>query len=136
MVCAYCNAKTTVTNSRSSKKTKTTWRRRQCTVCSGLFTTRESSDLESSLRVKTSSSGLQPFLRDKLLISIYGSLLHRKSALNDATSLTDTIVSTILGQCRSGLIHRDEIIETAAATLSKFDNLAATHYLAHHRFGG
>lgn len=132
MKCVYCGTKTSVTNSRSSLKTRSTWRRRTCTQCRAIFTTTEFADLAKSVRVKYPNNTLKPFLRDKLFISIFRSLSHRKTPLEDATALTDTILSRILAQNTTGLITNVEITEITVEVLSKFDNLSAAHYRAHH----
>ena len=135
MICLYCSEKTTVTNSRRSKKSYSTWRRRQCISCQAVYTSRESPDYERSLRVRSgsSSNALSPFLRDKLFISVYTSLSHRKTALSDASSLTDTITAIIMSSSHAGIIKTAKITLITGNTLSKFDKLAAAHYLAQRR---
>lgn len=133
MVCIYCNSKTAVINSRSSSKTNTTWRRRSCKQCRAIFTTRESPDLESSLRVSTASGHLKPFLRDKLFLSVFLSLSHRKTALTDATSLTDTILNTMLTRNGSGMVQSTELIEITSIIIKHFDQAAYTYYATHHK---
>jgi transcriptional regulator NrdR family protein len=88
-------------------------------------------DTEASLLV-SSAGRLEPFSRDKLLIDVYDSLRHRKTALADATALTLTIWSQLQGPIEEGLIDREEIIKTVASVLKRFDKAAATHYLAFH----
>lgn len=133
MVCIYCHSKTRISNSRPSRKTMTVWRRHQCTQCRAIFTTRETPDLINSLRVKTASGNLTPFLRDKLFVSVFLSVSHRKTALSDATGLTDTILANILTLKHSGVITIAEIIELSSKTLKRFDLAAYVHYTAHHK---
>lgn len=130
MVCIYCDNKTKVTNSRASAKTKTTWRRRQCHSCRSIFTTREQIETAGTVRVKTSTGHLQPFLRDKLFLSLHRSLLHRKTAVSDASALTDTVLHQLNHLQTNGVLQNTKIIETTAKTLKRFDKAAHTSYLA------
>ena len=75
---------------------------------------------------------LQPFLRDKLFASIYDSLRHRKTALNDATALTDTVIAKVLGLISDGRIEGTVITQQTSAILKRFDQAAAVHYAAYH----
>lgn len=131
MVCIYCGQKTKTTNSRSVAKTQRTWRRRSCISCKAVFTTSEAADWEKSMRVKGGSS-LEPFSRDKLFLSLHGSLSHRKTAITDAKWLTDTILAENL-PCKSGVLDASEIKAAAQEALRRFDNAAFTHYKAHHK---
>ncbi len=134
MVCIYCDSKTktAVVNSRSSIKTRTTWRRRQCKHCHTIITTREYIDLENALRV-TSPSGLRPFLRDQLFIDVYKAISHKKSALTDATELTDTIVAALLPLQTNGILTTTVIATTAHNIIARFDTAAGVSYAAHHQ---
>ena len=133
MVCIYCKNKTSVSNSRSSVKTNTTWRRRVCKVCSSIFTTREIVDLESSLMVSVTSKHLEPFLRDKILVSIYSCLTHKTTAITDAISLSNTVISSIISDNTKGMISSNDIFEITYSTLKRFDEPASVYYRAHHR---
>ncbi len=132
MVCIYCSRKTKVVNSRSRKKSNTTWRRRECSGCRAIFTSIELFDLETSVSIKDNDDNLVPFLRDKLLFSLYDSLKHRKSAENDATHLTQTIISSIITKSQSASIEKETLLETAYSTLNRFDKAAAVHYKAYY----
>lgn len=131
MVCVYCNHSTSVTNSRPSVKTNTTWRRRKCSHCGSIFTTRENIDYESILRVQKTGR-LEPFYRDKLLLSVHRSLSHRKKAYTDAGSLTDTITVSLLSQSTRGLLSLEEVTDATLSVLKRFDKAAAVHYRANH----
>lgn len=136
MVCIYCSSKTQVANSRPSKKSSSTWRRRQCLVCGAIFTTREQPDYHGSIRVSNiTSKALRPFARDKLFVSIYLSLSHRKTALPDAEALTATIIGQLVAQSSNGIINVTEITATSLKTLNNFDRAGATFYAAHHTLG-
>ena len=132
MVCIYCEGNTKVTNSRTSVKGASTWRRRECLRCGSIVTTRENVDYEGAVRVRKKTARLEPFKRDKLLISLHNSLSHRKTALTDATQLTDTVIQKLAHLHTNGVLDTAVIIESAHAILSRFDPAAGVHYQAHH----
>lgn len=109
------------------------WRRRVCATCEAIFTTRETPDLLLALRVKNDNGTLEPFQRDKLLVSLYSSLDHRKTALRDASGLIETVVAKLLSQAGHGIITTEIIRKKADHVLTSFDSAAATHYRAHHQ---
>jgi transcriptional repressor NrdR len=131
MVCIYCGNKTKVTNSRSSAKAFTTWRRRECVECNAVVTTRERIDPSGALRVKKDND-LQPFSRDILFLSVYNSLRHRKTSQKDADELTGTILGFLYRRNVKGILNRKDIIEVSAETLKRFDKAAAVTYRAYH----
>ncbi len=133
MVCIYCAGKTKVTNSRPSKRTPGTWRRRQCLQCNALFTSRETADLAETHIVERANGSIEPFSRNNLLISVYKSCGHRNTPLEDAEALTDTIISRLLQTpAPTGLITSETIIKQCQTTLKNFDNVAATYYTAYY----
>ena len=132
MVCMYCASSTQVINSRLQKRSNSVWRRRKCTQCHAVFTSQEVAQYESAWRVQ-SAGGLQPFSRDKLLLSIYESVRHRLGALSDASALTDTVMNTLRTSGSTGLFEPNHITVAVHTVLSNFDDLAAAHYRAHHR---
>lgn len=131
MVCVYCAYETKVINSRPQKRVNRVWRRRTCLACGTTFTSVEAIDLSGSIAVKTKKS-LQPFQRDKLLLSIYDSLKHRKTALGDATGLTDTVISALYPLMRDAVVQRTDITQVTIKTLQRFDKAAGTYYQAFH----
>ncbi len=133
MVCIYCGSNTGVVNSRRQNKQNTTWRRRKCKSCGALFTSRESLDLAASLMVTDTTSHLEPFWRDKLLISLYDSLKHRKTATQDASALCDTVCGLVLARVQHAKLSTDQINTLVLEVLQRFDNAAATHYQAFHQ---
>jgi len=133
MVCIYCGGKTQVTNSRHQKQLNQVWRRRKCLQCQAMFSTHEMAAYDAAWRVQTANSALVPFNRYKLLISLYKSLEHRPTALEDATALTDTIIGMLLKSARNGLIEARIITTAAAEVLQRFDTAAAVHYQAFHQ---
>ena len=133
MVCIYCGNKTSVRNSRPSKRTPGVWRRRQCEACQTVFTTREYADLTEGYAVQRKDGSLQPFSRDHLFISVYQSCKHRQTALEDADALTHTILIKLLSEPKSdGLITTSAIIGATQEVLAHFDSVAATCYGAYY----
>ncbi len=131
MKCVYCQEKTRTTNSRPAEKGYKTWRRHQCRRCQAVFTTIERPDLALALRVRTSASGLRPFIYEKLWLDVYDSLSHRKTAYTDATELTGTIISKLI-PAKSGSIGSHEIKQAAIEILKRFDKTAFTYFDARH----
>jgi transcriptional regulator NrdR family protein len=131
MLCIYCGKETRVTNSRHQKRPNHIWRRRRCTSCEAIFSTAETPDTSQALRL-AKGGVLEPFSRDELLISIYDSLRHRKTAVSDAGALTTTAIANITALAENGVIQRDSLIEVIAAILDRFDSVAATYYRAFH----
>lgn len=129
MVCIYCGSKTEVTNSRLQKRLNHTWRRRECLQCHAVVTTSEHIDLAKTILV-TRHGRSEPFQRDILFVSIHDSLKHRKTAINDATGLTDTILSALYPEMTDAEVETEAISKTALAILKRFDRVAATHYEA------
>ena len=131
MVCIYCGSDTQVTNSRHQKRLNQVWRRRKCSNCGAIFSTAEGANTSQALSVQK-KNGLEPFSRDTLFISVYDSLRHRKTVLNDATALTGTIISTLTPLADNASIDRDVIVTVTTTVLQRFDKPAATHYQAFH----
>jgi transcriptional repressor NrdR len=130
MFCINCGEKTNITNSRFSKRLKSVWRRRQCSTCKNVFTTREFVDYWRSFKV-ANSNVLEPFVRDKLFLSIYESLRHRKTAITDAEAITETVLTGLLTM-RSKNIPQKEIIKLSYVALRRFDAAAAVQFKAFH----
>jgi transcriptional regulator NrdR family protein len=132
MVCIYCNAETQVVNSRPQKRLNQVWRRRKCLHCHALFSTQEKVSYQDSWRVKTTAGALTPFLKNKLFLSLHKSCGHRKQSIEDATALTDTVISLLRTQTSQGLLETTDIAFTAYEVLNNFDKAAAVHYQAFH----
>jgi transcriptional regulator NrdR family protein len=133
MVCITCGLETQIINSRLQKRANSVWRRRRCLHCSAIFTTREQADLSALWRVQINNLDMEPFSRDRLLLSLYKSLQHRPTAINDAGGLTDTIISELRPLSSSGLLPRQQIITTATQVLARFDTVASNLYQAYHK---
>ena len=133
MVCIYCGAETHVFNSRPQKRLNQVWRRRRCYSCQSAFSTQEAADYTAAWLVEGKSGALQPFLRDKLFISLYKSCSHRTSALNDAGALSATVINKLLAQADNGVIKRTVIMQIVQVALNRFDRSASVHYQAFHK---
>lgn len=132
MVCIYCGHTTYVTNSRHQRQVNNIWRRRRCDGCGATFTTHEKPDLKNSLVVQLQDSPqIQPFVRDKLFLSIHTACSHRPAALEEAVELTKTVIAK-LGQPADAVIHANTIVTVTASVLERFDPVAATVYRAYH----
>jgi transcriptional regulator NrdR family protein len=141
MVCIYCSSDTQVINSRLQRRANQTWRRRKCVKCKSVFTSLEGADYASSLTFRTSQNNdasakakaaLQPFQRDVLFVSILESCKHRKTATQDATALTDTILGRLRPHMTNAVLDRTDVIKTALPILKRFDKAAGVHYRAYH----
>jgi transcriptional regulator NrdR family protein len=75
---------------------------------------------------------LTPFLKDRLFLSLHKSCEHRKQSIEDASALTDTVVSLLRSQAAKGLLETTNIAITAYEVLKNFDKAAAVHYQAFH----
>lgn len=135
MVCIYCNHETEVYNSRERKRNPSVWRRRRCIACVAQFSTNELPDYATSLVVSGQNKTVYPFSRDRLFLSLYKSLGHRKDALTSATELTQTVIGKLLRDCvaRDGVISMRELTVQAYRILKRYDPLAATTYKAYHQ---
>ena len=132
MVCIYCGENTRVVNSRPQKTLNSTWRRRQCQKCQAIFTSVEKTDYASSLRVRHTEA-LQPFIEEKLFMSIHESLKHLQKPAETAKELLQTIVSLLVRQSENACVSTAEIIEITANVLERFDAVAGMHYQARYK---
>ena len=85
--------------------------------------------------VRHTARRLVSFSRDRLYLSIYESCKHRPTAIDDATALTLTVITALRPKIDGGVVERDTVIATTAATLSNFDRTAAAVYTAYHPAG-
>ena len=132
MVCIYCGAPTRVTNSRHQKQSGQVWRRRVCISCGAVFTSSETVDYPKSLVLEMPDKSLVPFKREKLFLSIHKSCEHRKTAVDDATALTDTVLAKIMRAGTKSNIPSHYVAELVHETLKNFDNASAVQYAAYH----
>lgn len=133
MVCIHCGSKTQVINSRHQVRNNQVWRRRQCKQCQAVFTTEETPQYSAAWVIKTKNGAIRPFSRDKLQSSIYISCKHRKTALEDASGLTDTIIMKLSANVQDGVIQMQTINQVAQVALNRFDKAASIHYQAFHK---
>lgn len=133
MVCIYCGSATRVINSRHQKRRNRVWRRRHCPACGSLFTTEESALYEAAWLVTGTKGRLEPFSRDKLLLSLLDACGHRKAALRDAQGLTDTVITKLSATVKNGSLAKSHITRAALVALNRFDKAAGVHYEARHR---
>lgn len=133
MVCIYCGTETEISNTRNQKRTNTKWRRRNCPKCKAVLTTIEAFDLSKAISVTSNkSSQSTPFLRDKLLLSVYNCCKHLDNPLQTATDLSNTVISKLLPQVADACLSDLQIRQTVAEVLSNFDKPAHTQYCAYH----
>jgi|SRR3989344_8181370 len=131
MVCIYCSGLTRVTNSRPQKRVNQIWRRRVCLNCANIFSSTEVVDLTGTVVVK-SKSDLEPFSRDKLLLSIYSACGHRKDAVTASSALTATVISKLMPMINSATLNRDDVVRVVTEVLKRFDKAASVQYKAYH----
>ncbi len=132
MVCTYCGSETRVSNSRHQKRANNVWRRRKCLQCDRIFSTIEQVDYERSWLVLYADGSERPFLRDRLLTSLYKSLQHRPTALPDAIGLTATIIGKLGRTIQDGGVTSTAIGAITYLSLQRFEATAAIFYAAYH----
>ena len=75
---------------------------------------------------------LIPFTRDKLFLSIYKSSEHRKTAVDDASALTDTVIAKLIRSSRVSVIPAHTLALLVYETLKNFDHASAVQFAAYH----
>lgn len=128
----HCGSETEVFNSRPQKRFNKIWRRRRCKSCRAVFTTVEDALYGDLWLVEDNKAKLKPFSRDKLFLSLHSSLGHRKTAINDAGALCNTIIKKLVPLASGGKLKSSDIIKSTEVALNRFDKLASAHYRAHH----
>jgi len=108
------------------------WRRRKCLQCGAIFSTEETATYAGAWAVRSPSGALQPFSRDKLLLSLHRSCQHRKTALSDASALTDTVIKKLLNSVQDGVVDSQAVLQISQVALNRFDKAASVHYQAFH----
>jgi transcriptional repressor NrdR len=132
MVCPFClHKKTKVYNSRHTSRLNATWRRRRCEACKREFSTRESADPESILRVGTAKR-VTPYSRAKLTLSVLSVSDHRADHGEAAYWLCDTIEQKLyrLAAGENNSITKHQVTRVVLETLKVFDTTAYVKYLA------
>lgn len=133
MVCIQCGKETKVTNSRLRKRSNQVWRRRECQNCHAIFTTEETVHYETAWTVRSKTGSYQPFMPDKLTLSIYRSIQHRPNALSEAVDLCNTVIQKIQPKLKDGFIDSQIITNITQVALNRFDSTASAHYQAFHK---
>ena len=131
MVCVYCGKDTQVVNSRLQKKANQVWRRRRCLHCHNVFSSVERADWGQAVRFNHKGR-LEPFSRDRLFLSLYKACRHRKTAISDATALTETVLGKLRSHAAPATLTRHQVVDAASEVLKRFDRAAATAYQAYH----
>ncbi len=131
MVCIYCKSKTKIINSRHLARSNGNWRRRSCLKCKAIFTTNEEAVLKDYWSIRTKSGALKAFNADKLYISIYNSLQHRQTAIDEARELTNTNINKLLAK-NSSIINIDKLLNEVYTSLNNFDKTSATYFKAYY----
>ena len=72
------------------------------------------------------------FSLDKLYLSLYESLKHRRSAIEDASALTTTITGKLSSKYSSPKIPKQELIDLVAGVLKRFNKPAHVYYIAYY----
>jgi transcriptional regulator NrdR family protein len=132
MVCIYCGSTTRVTNSRRQKQSNQIWRRRLCLSCSAVFTSTESVDYPKSFALEMPDGSLRPFKKEKLFLSILKSCEHRKTALDDAIALTDTVLTKTLDSGSTSVLPAHQVVKNVHKALLHFDHASAVQFAAYH----
>ncbi len=82
--------------------------------------------------VKGANNHLEPFSRDKLLISIFDSIKHRNAPQNEADGLCDTVVADLISSLSGTVIKKRLIKQVCLSVLQPFDSTAGTYYQAYY----
>lgn len=83
--------------------------------------------METSILVRKNSGSLEPFFSNKLFISLYKSIDHRKNAQNEAYVLMQTICAQLLPAMNKEL-SSSIIAEHTITALKHFDPVGAVKY--------
>lgn len=130
MICLYCKADTSVTNSRLQRRSNNVWRRRQCKACRAVFTTHEAIDLGSTLLVAKKPP--QPFKTDLLFTELLLALQDRKDCYTAAREATHTVIQKLLKLSNKPLFEPRQISRETAGVLLKLDKRAYLRYVSEH----
>jgi len=132
MFCINCfNKSTRVSNTRPSKKQPHIWRRRSCSECEAVFTTRERPSLADNKSVILPSGEKDEFNLGKLILSISRAFTHNKHEAEYSTLWLAQTIEDILST-EQETITPEDIEATAHHVLKQYDELAAIQYAAQH----
>ena len=127
MRCPFCGCEDTqVKDSRSAEDGSSIRRRRQCTACSGRFTTFERVQLRELIVVK-SSGRKEPFERDKLMRSVQISLRKRDVDPDRVEQMVTGVIRRLeaMGETE---INSNAIGELVMEGLAGLDDVAYVRY--------
>ena|SRR5688572_1959861 len=130
MICPFClHKKTKVYNSRSTKKLNETWRRRQCLDCNKQFSTRETVDLSTILKINKTGK-VKDFSLIRLMSDISRAIDHLEDVDQKTYWLTQLVQQRLLviSSKTQGVVDIKEFTEICAAILKKYDYPAFIKY--------
>lgn len=134
MICIYCfHKKTSVTNSRGSKKDSLVWRRRGCENCGRIFSTHERAVMADAFTISGDSHDAVPYSRARLTGSLVRSFAHIRddSVYSTADALADTVERELIKSSYYGSLSRDDLAAITHGILIRYDAVAGLQYAAH-----
>src|SRR5688572_30015346 len=130
MICPFClHTKTSVYNSRTTKKINEIWRRRRCETCGNEFTTRERAQADTIIRVRNGKTTI-PYLQSRLLLSLLRACDHRQD--DEAIFyLIEAVHQALFKQAASKdqVVTTSEIADITSEILQRFDPIAYVKYV-------
>lgn len=130
MECPFCrHQKTEIYNSRQSSGRSYVWRRRRCLKCHNPFTTHETVDM-GFLTVSKRNDTHEPYIRLKMIFSIYQACGYEAQHLETVETLANTIESNVL-DLQKTTITTAEIAEAVMVVLKRYDPAMFMRYLSY-----
>ena len=71
-------------------------------------------------------------MKEKLFLSIHKSCEHRKTAVDDAAALTDTVIAKIVHTGAHSVIPAQQLAKLVHEMLANFDSASAVQFAAYH----
>lgn len=140
MKCIYCvHKRTEVVNSRPIQKGYVTWRRRKCTQCTAVFTTKETTIADNIFVIKRNKRR-QRFVYEKLFVSIFTVLSMKKGSDNGENAKTSKNVSVKVieqiytSHISSKTVYTSAIILLVYKELKKVNQSYADHYISYSNY--
>lgn len=132
MVCPYClYDKTEIYNSRATKKLNQVWRRRRCLECHRVFSTSETIELSTILKV-IGGKKTTPYQRGTLFASILQACDHRNDRATASFYLLEICEEALLKNATVQTLTTQKLATQVAAILERFDTLAWAKYCGYH----
>lgn len=124
---------TSVYNSRQTARLNNVWRRRRCETCKKTFTTNESVDPGSVIKV-TGKRTVKGFSQTTLLLSIFKVCDHLESPEKDAQYVTQTVLQKLYKKAAKNyqLVDKADIAAIVLETLKPYNLAAYVKYLSYH----